>query len=340
MATRGQGWLEISGDMPPTLVTNAAPTDLKASQTPAATGLSVTAEGYMQTGTIPTGITRVAKSYTISAVDYNWYYDRLWRASSANLLYYAPHYTTVALAQDKGELEFNDDAQSIVTFLPVGNTGLVVFKSTGAYIVPNANSYGGKFQTSEFIQEAKLATATHAAELDGVVYFCSGTNVYAITADGRMTEISFPVRGDVTAAAITIDYLNKYVIVGTTHAYDVNTKRWFQYSGSTFSFDTRALRQKDYAPFAVDRVGFVFDSTASGLVEIKFKTRVEDRDWSEEYVLSVASGERGQDQWKEFDFPAENGREFQLKITALPSALKIKSIQVRANNFDVQNWGE
>jgi len=340
MASRGTDWPEIAGDFPPTLVTNQSDTGLKKDQTPVATGLDVTAEGFLKSGTIPTGTTRVSKTYTISAVVYKLYYERLWRASGSGLLYYAPHYTTVALAQDQGEIEFSDDAEGIVTFLPIGEQGLVLFKPTGAYIISNANSMGGNFQRSDFIQEAKLATETHAVELDGTVYFCSGTNVYSLKSNGNMEEISFPVRGGVTAAAIKADYQNKYLIIGATHAYDVNTKRWFNYSGSTFTYTTPALRQKDYAPFAVDRIGLVFDSTATGLAEIKFQTKEEERDWSEVYTISIESGERGQDEWVQHDVTPGNARDFQVRITALNANIKIKSIMAHSANFSVDNWGE
>jgi len=338
-----RGWLQLANDFPPTLVTNAPATALKPEQTPAATGLDVTAEGYLAAGSIPTATTKVTKTYSIT-VDttttvYTWYYDRLWAISTNQLIYGAPHYTATYYKQDTGVLEFNEDVtNSILAFLPIGTDGLVVFKASGAYIISNASDLSGRFRVGDFMQEAKISAATHACEIDGVVYFCSGGGVYSLKANGDMDEISFPVRGDVTAAALTANYQAKYLIVGATHAYDINTKRWFNYSGTTFAYTSPALKQSGVAPFAVEKIGFSFDTTATAPVEIKYQTRCESRDWTNEETITLEQT-RGEDEFLAVTGPIENTRSFQVRLTALASSVKIKSIDVMVSKFDMNSRG-
>ena len=333
-ATRG--WMMLAGGFPPTLVTNAPSTDLKPAQTPAATGIDATAEGYLKTGTMPAAVTKVTKTYTVGGVVYTWYYDRMWKISGATLIYGAPDYTDLYLAQEEGLIDFNEDTKDVLAFLPIGTDGLAVFKESGAYIIQNASDRQGRFRVGDFMQEAKIGTATHAAEMDGTVYFCSGTNVYAMTANGQTQEISFPVRGQITAAAVTTDPLGKYVIIGSTHAYDVNTKRWFQYSGSTFAYTSPALKQRSGEPFAVDKIGFSFDKTATNPVELKFQTRCESRDWELEQTVTIETG-RGGDEFIAVTGPAQNTRSFQVRVTALASTVKLKTIMILASKFEMDN---
>ena len=333
-----RGWLQLANTFPPTLVTNAPATALKPSQTPATTGLDVTAEGYLSAGTIPSATTKVTKTYTVGGNVYTWYYDRLWRISTTQLIYGAPHYTATYYAQDQGVLEFNEDANSILSFLPIGTDGLVVFKKSGAYIISNASDLSGRFRVGDFMQEAKISTATHACEIDGTVYFCSGSNVYALKANGDMDEISFPVRGGVTAAALTANYQAKYLIVGATHVYDINTKRWFNYSGTTFSYTSPALNQPGREPFAVEKIGLSFDTTATTPVEIKYQTRCESRDWTDEEIITLEHV-RGEDEFIAVTGPIENTRSFQVRLTALASTVKIKSIDVMVSKFEMNSWG-
>jgi hypothetical protein len=338
-------WAILVDALPPTLVTNAPATALKSNETPAATGLDMTAEGYLKTGSIPTGTTRVVKTYTsvstpgatpAESADYEWHYNRLWRISGASLIYGAPRYTAAYLRQGAGVMDFNEDANSILKIMPIGNGGLAVFKATGAYLIRNASDQGGNFERSDFLQEALISTATHAVELDGAVYFINTNGVFVMEPGGAVKELSYPLKGSLpTAAAMTADYANRYVIVGATHAYDVKAQRWFKYSGTTFSYQTRAFRQVDADgratgwPVAVNRVDFEYDLASGASDEvIKFKTQCEDRDWSDEYEVQVVN-ERGDHKRVGLDIEPDTCREFSLKLTELAAEIKIKRIHIR-----------
>ena len=332
-----RGWLRLANGFPPTLVTNVPATALKPAQTPAATGIDVAAEGYLKTGSIPSTTTKITKTYSVGGETYTWYYDRLWRISSTQLIYGAPHYTATYYVQGKGVLEFNETVNSIVKFLPIGADGLIVMKAGGSYIISNASSLDGRFRVGDFMQEVKIANASVACELDGVVYFISGNNLYSITANGNMEEISFLIRGDVTLSAIAANYQAKYLVIGSTYAYDINTKRWFNYSGTTFAYTSPALKQPGGEPFAVEKIGFSFDSTATNPVEITFQTRCESRDWTESEIITLENV-RGEDEFIAVTGSTENTRSFQVRLTALASTVKIKSIDVMVSKFDMDSW--
>lgn len=337
-------WSLLGDAFPPTLATNAPEVTLKPNETPNATGLSVTSEGYIAAGTIPTGTTRVAKTYVIGSTTYNWYYNRLWLASSGNLVVGAPDYTAIYYKQKQGGIDFPDDTSNIIVFHPVGQTGLLVFKSTGAYLIPNANDRAGGFLsngTTEFIQEAKISTAGHSVELDGVVYFCNTSGVYSVDGNGIVKEISFPIRGTITPAAITADYRNKLLVIGATHCYDVNNKRWFKYSGSTFVYESPRIRQDDGSPLTVDRVAFevLFASgTAEDtLANIAFQTKIEDREWSTEQTIDVPYT-RASQVFADADLQeADTGRDFKLRINSMSSSLSVKRILIRSDRMSAES---
>lgn len=336
-------WTTLAEGFPPTLVTNAPKTALKPNESPYFLGCSISAEGYLYAGTIPTATDRTVKTYTISTVSYEWHYNRLWRlhASNPELIYGAPRYTATYYRQGSGEIAFNEDTSAFIKMLPIGETGLILFKTTGAVIIPNAADMNGRFVRSDFMQEAKISTATHAVELDGTVYFANTDGVYAVDIQGKLVELSFPIRTQITPAAVTADYRNKYIIVGTTHAYDVNTKRWLAYSSSTFQYDSPQIRASDQTtPLAVRDIGFdimwtstVEDGTGA---TIEFKSQVDARGWSDTQTLNIVK-ERGEHAFVHQRIDPDAGREFQMRVTSMPTTLYIKRIAVEQQGFTAES---
>lgn len=336
-------WVTLAEGFPPSLVTNRPKTQLEPNQTPYAVGLSISDEGFIVGGTIPTATTRIVKSYTIGSDTYEWHYHRLWRlnASSSIVHYGAPVYTATYYRQGRGEIDFNEDTPVFLKMLPIGQTGMIFLKSTGAFIVPNAADEQANFIYSDLIQEAKISTATHAIELDGIVYVANTSGVYAIDINANVTEISEPIRGQITPAAITADYRNKYVIVGTSYVYDVNYKRWLYYSGSTFQYDSPRLRASEQTtPLAVRDIAFDFD-WASGvddetLVSLEFAYQTEDRGWSETQGLNVRKT-REQHVHVHQRIAPDSGREWQMRVVTLPSQLKLKRIAAEVQGFTAES---
>jgi len=333
-----QNWAVLADSFPPTLVTNTPKTRLEPGQTPNATGLKVTDEGYLLNAAIPSMSTRVLKTYTIGGDTWEWHYNRIWRISGTQLLYGAPEYTAIRFKQGIGHLDMQDDAETPVKIMEIGNDGLVVFKTTGAYIVSNAADHGGNFVLSDFLQEAKIADGDHVMELDGIVYYCNVDGVFTLNSQGQVEEISFPIRGSVTPAAVAVDYKNKLIRIGNTHIFDVRNNKWFTYnssSSSVFVYDTPKIKSGAGEPFVVQALLLEFDwATGDTSAKVQIQYKVEDRDFSEVYDLSFDGDDRGdQEGFLHVLEQPDTGRSFQLRVVSLPTNVKLKRIQMRSDEF-------
>jgi len=324
--------MKLSGNFPPKLVTNNPATLLQESETPEATGISVSSEGYMANGTIPTGAARTTRSYSVSGNTWYWYYDRLWRFSGSTVYYNAPYYTTVIYPQALGNVDLNGNSNSILAMIPIGETGLIFMRNGGSNILAQANDKRAFFFVTDFIQEASITNATYAVELDGLVYFINTKGLFSISDAGKITELSIPVRGSITPAALTCDYEHKYIIIGTSFAYDVQAQKFFQYSGSTFNYYSRKVRSSDNSAVTIDSVSFEFDKSATTSAEIKFVIQTEERGWSKPYTVSVSDREEENERVSANVDPYV-GLSWQLRITQLPSNIKLKNIWIRIKGF-------
>ena len=337
-----QEWTRLAGPFPASLVTNRPEEQLKPNETPNATGLSVTDEGYLVKGTQPAGTARTVKTYAdvvtpdglvtpAAKATYEWHYKRLWRldTSTAILHYGAPRYTNAYYRQGAGQIDFNEDGTTkFLKMLPIGESGLILLKTTGAYIIPNAAGLDGNFSATDFKQEIKIAGATHAVELDGTVYIVNATGVFAINGNGNTEEISYPLRGDLPAVgALTVDYEKKLLNIAATHTYDVNNKRWFKYSGSTFVYETRRISGNG-KPGSVDRIGFEFDRTNTADAEMRINFKYDDREWEDSDIKVLMPHQRGTEAWVQVSAGRGTGTSFKLKITSMPTNIKIKGIWV------------
>lgn len=333
-------WMQLAGGFPATLVTNAPATVIDEKGTPDATGVSLTAEGYLTPATCPSGTTRIVATGTGSYTVYEWHYNRLWYLDATNkkVVYGAPEYRASLFSQGIGELDFRDDAtgagaaNALVKMLPIGEQGMVFFKASGAYIVANANDQNGQFAYPDFVQEAGIAADTHAVELDGTVYYCANSSLYALNIQGQITEVGYPVRGQVTAAALKADYLNKLIVVGTAMAYDTVNKRWAKYSGSTFNFTSRALLSPDRAPLTVLSVGFEYELTGGVDDALLFNVRMDERDWSEN-ITATLPYRRSTHNYFAMPVPSDTGLTFQMKITSMATTTKLRAIMVQVQGY-------
>lgn len=339
-------WIKLAGDFPPTLVTNAPATDLDVKQTPDATGISLTTEGYLVADVdVPPATATTAKTYVIGPTTYNWWYNRLWRVntSSPKLLYGAPEYTGTFLPQGLGEVDFRNEAGNVLTVMPIGTGGLIVFKAAaaGAYIVPNAADPSGRFVASELITEAGILAATDAVEMEGIVYFrkASGESgeyrLFAIGPDGQVHELSFALRGTTVVGTLAVDFKQKLVLAtGGAYdlAYDVQAKRWAKYDGATTSYTTRALCDPVRAPISITGVAFDYDNTAASDLSLVYQTRYDARAWSDDQTVAILY-DRSTHNYAMHQPPADTGTQFQIKVTTLPAGLKVRAIYVRVSGY-------
>ena len=334
MAENGS-WVQIAGEFPPKLVTNNPSRKLEMGDTPNCTGISPTDEGYMATSTIPSVDARTVRSYTVGGNAYEWHYDRLWRFSQSQVIYGAPNYTDVYLPQGAGYFDLNDldgTTDPILKMLPFGGNAMAFMRAGGTHIVGNADNQSASFNAGNLIEEAKIANATHAVELDGDIYYVNSDGFYLLKAGGDIEDIGFDVSGTITPAAVTADYNKKLIRIGNTHIYDVKLKKFFKYSGSTFVYETPEF-SIDNDGVTVTDVEFHYDKTSNGYAELKFMTQFEERGYGLEEVIPLESQIRGEEQSAHYQVVPDTGKTFQLKVTQLPSNIKLTGIFIYLEGY-------
>jgi hypothetical protein len=330
-------WIPLASVFPATLNSETDVTRLPDGQTPEAWGLDIDHPGYLATGTAPSGTDRIKKTYTVGGSTYNWYYNRLWLASGATLLYGYPEYQTVFLPHNVA-LGFSEDSQDVVTFLPFLGTAMLVCKSTGAYSIANAANPGGGFTHSEINPALGIATAAQATEFDGIAYISNANGLFAWDSQG-IVEISAAFRSLYSRFASATLYRDetKRRIVGqlsgsTVFAYEPSTKRFYDYSQTGFRFTTRALntrtqQQPVERPFSVSKIGFFYNNTTQDTASLLIQVR-RDVDWEDSETITVPYDDTART-WMEFPLSTNYAaRSFQMRIIDMTSGLRIRDVAV------------
>ena len=232
--------VDLVGGFPPGLNTTVAPADLKGDESPDCYGLDLDKDGRLARGTtMPSGTTRVAKTYTVSAATWYEHYQRLWRASGTNLLFGARFYTDAVVPQAFGKITFTEDANSILGFIPFGRDSLFVLKTTGAYVISNITDTRGFWSRTDLMQGLGAAALNQATELDSTIYVSNANGLYAMAPNGQVTEVTRKVRNDSSfstvfaSKALTVDYSDRRIIGGsggTGFIYEVETDKIFRWS--------------------------------------------------------------------------------------------------------------
>jgi len=327
MPVSNESWQTLSEGFPSGLVTNNPTTALSPNQTPDCINIDITKEGYLSQGSTPT-----TTSYSLEKVNADigtcfWMYNRLWQIDEDTILYGSPDYTAVYFAQGIGEIEIPRCSGTITRLTPLGQTSMCVVWSDGMQIIYNAADQNGNFTLGPYIK----VEATVCLFLDGLVYFANSDGLFSVNNSGEITELSIPIRDTfVAGSTIEANFKSKYIKTGD-FVYDVNTKKFFKYSDDDFYFISNAFRSKDGNPISVSAVAFELDFTADNGT-IVFKTKMEDRDWSQEYYIDFPY-ERGTQERVMAHIDADTGRSFQVKITSLSSTLKLKRIQILTEGY-------
>jgi hypothetical protein len=330
-----QRWLPLAADFPPGLDTETEPTKLKDGYTPAAYNLNLELPGRLaSTTSTPSGTTRIAKTFTISTVAYNWYFRRLWRANGANLEYYAKEYQASLLTQGLGKLSFDEDSQSIVTFFPISDN-MFVGKSTGGYVVFNAASVSGEFEHSNVEQQMAVGAAGYATEMNGIAFASNASGIFAWNG-GQVMEVTESVRtgshlSDFASQSLTTLYAKRRIVAGTTGVFDVDSKRLFAYRSGDFLWTSRTLMAADYAPFTVNSIEFVYDTSSttqqgSGYVVLQVGTESGWGETSDLIFFEQTEGRRAVVRYA-LEQPLSS-RKFNLRLTRLDTTLRIYRINI------------
>jgi hypothetical protein len=262
------------------------------------------------------------------------------------LIYGAPEYSSAYYPQGLGHLTFPEDGNSLIKMLPVGDS-MMVFKSTGAYVIPNATDHNAGFVHGDIIQEASVATATHAVSIGGLAFVSNANGLFAISPQGEVTEITMPVRGSTifVSTPLTADYKKKYLVGNTDkYCYDVQAKKIFDYSTSGFLYTSRSLRMTSRTlqgnPFTVSRLAFEIEhTTAETGGSLTFATQMDSRGWNDDQSID-AMYDRDTTERVHVDLDVqENCRSFRLKITAM-TGLSIRRIYVNSSDFTQNSFAD
>ena len=342
-------WVLLSGDFPPTLNTRSPVTDLVFHESPNCYGVEADVTGKLTTGSCPSGTAAIVKTYTIGETSYEWHFNRLWRISDSQLIYGAPEYSTAYYAQNLSHLDFPEDGNSLLKMHPVGDS-MIVFKSTGAYIIPSASNHNADYVHSDIIQDALISTATHAVSLGGLAYVSNANGLFAVAPSGEVVELTLPIRGSdlFKSMILTADYQKKYII-GTSDetaqcCYDVAAKKIFDYSTSGFIYTSRSLRmtgkELEGNPFTISRLAFEIEHTTEDTNgQIVFAIQMDARGWNDTQTID-ALYDRGTTERVHADLDVqENCRAFSIKITSL-SRLSIRRIYAYSSDFTHNSFSE
>lgn len=360
MAGSDQKWFDIATDFPAGLDTDTDPTKLKDGQTPDAYNMDINKPGVL--ASLPTGMSAgtayIARTYTIGADTYTWFYNRLWRMSTTMLYYLAPLYQDAVIYQDIGRLAFDEDTQNLVTFFPFAGDGVFVAKSTGGYMIPNAGPRGN-FTHGNIEQSLFVATANNAAPLSEIAHVSNTNGLFAWNGQ-QVAELTRNVRTIVGAALspnyfasrrIQLDYQKRRVILSSASdsnvaVYDPTASaggRIFVYTTPTsdFRFTTRTLTDARTRPFTIHKIALYFENTTGADAEIEFQIKLDTDEWQDNDSFEIRDTDKGRvRREKMLDKPIQ-ARRFALRLTSLPSNIEISRISVLGENItSEEGWSQ
>ena len=331
---------------PPSLATYPSSADLSSLQTPDSYGIEVDATD-LRVGSAPTGASRIVKTYTVDSNTYEWHYNRLWRASGTQLIFGAPEYTANFFEHRLGHIDFLEDSENIVGFIPCGKEPfkkMVVFKSTGGYVVHNAFDDDANFSVGDFAQELFISDSDNMIELDGNVYFSNSAGFFLYDSqDDNVIEVSLPMRGDARTInqPLKANYSKKYIILNDVLVYDVLNNKFLDFSTSGFLYTSPTFEQKGRTfsePFYVNELDFIIDKISDGEIDITIQVKFEDDDWSDEIEQSVLDSQGLRDRFKiHLDQHTKEARTFAMRITSLSSNVAIRAIRIHASGLTMES---
>lgn len=339
MSLDDQEWLTLHSRFPVTIDSSETdPTQLKDGFSPLSYGLAIDTYGRLaKASSVPTGEAIIKKTYTISGNVWTWYFNRCWRISGANMLSNAKQYTAVVMAQGPElGLNFDEDAEDIVEFLPMGG-GMYVGKTTGGYVIPNATGSSREFMHGDIVPSMKIATANNAVSLGGVVYVSNSDGLMAW--DGREpVELTAPMRDLVSTyfadMALTVDP-QRMLVVGTDgtngFAYDTRTKRMFLYNSTDFRFTSRTLYMDDGIPFSVQEIMLRYEYDGKKSLKINYQIE-RSEGWERTQSLTIRPAESNRKSMQVFRFSEfPNARKWRIRFLDFPDNFGIREIAVKVD---------
>jgi len=323
-----EGWFPLAEGFPPTLNKDDDATTLKPNETPDAYGIDPEADGFLKTGSVLVGDTRLVRTDTIAGKQWNWYYNRSWQDTGRVLNYTAPFYRDADHRQGLGKIEVDT---SITTFAPVLSSQMWVCTPKGSHFVAQANDPRGFFFVSQFEQGMFADSSAATTVLNQQPWVCNKKGVFSF--DGReRKEWTRPVRDSIAPFAsktLVADYSKRFLVGGSSFVIDTETGNLFSYATTGFRYTSPTLTQKeDASPFTMDAVRFVYEMSSTANAAISWQSKFEDGDWTDEEDVDIyAEDGMKSAQEKQIRANETTAHKFAMRITALSSNIKIRQIQ-------------
>ena len=327
------GFLPLAGQFPPSVNSSDDPVSLKIFESPSCYGVDCNVDGYLKTGSIPSGTTRTTRAYTIDGNVYTYYFNRCWRASGTTLYFGSPEYTTKYLPQGLGRLVAD---ASIITFMPVLGNDLWVATATGSQVIRNADDSYGRYELQKFKQELFVPAAAQALVLNDDAVVCNANGVFSWNGQ-TLKEWTRPVRystGNFTNKNITAHYARGQIIGASSFVVDTTTGKLFDYGTSGFRFTSRTIANPaTYSPLQVASIRLIYSLTNPGGT-VSWQTKFDEDDWhtEEDIEIQYTAGEyTGVTRPLQGD--KTTGQKFQMRLTALDDDIKIREILVLVGRY-------
>lgn len=338
------GTYELASQFPPSVNTEDDPSTIKPFESPACYGVDNDKEGRLVTGSITAGTARNAPTKTVQALTWQWIYNRLWRWANDTLFWGAPFYDDVYFAHRLGKLQLGEGV-NIVTVLPAFGNQLWIVTASGSYFISNARSMSeDSFEVTQFIQELSATAASNVMTLNGQPIVSNSGGVF--TWDGNsLDELTKPVRsnlGNFTTADITADYLLQKIVGASNFVIDTRTNKLFDYGTSGFLYTSPTMAQpRGYQPFEVNSLVLTFQLANQNAGTISWESKSEDEDWFLEDDINLFPDDGNKTR---IEVPINNPNravhKFAMRLTALPSNVEIRSIQVNVVGLAVESGGK
>ena len=330
------GFYPLATDFPPTLNKEDDPTKLKPNESPDCYGVDCSVSGKLKAGVIPTGTNRIATTKTFHGRTYQWYLNRMFRASSEVLEWGAPGYDDKFLLNDNSRYEFDANIVSHMTAL---SDDVWVATAGDSYILSLSSAYGDRRSVSRLSQEMFVSSAANAVVLGSIPFASNAGGLFSY--DGKIVkEWTRKVRnnlGSFSNQAILADY-QKGLIIGTSKfVVDTTTEKLFDYGTTGFRFTTRTLVSDDEnRPFKVGKIAFLLEHSDTEAGTMDWQTKSEDLDWNDETQIECKYQEGDYTRVEaSVESDSLNVHKFAIRLTGLSSNLAIRGIHINVQGFAI-----
>jgi len=358
MAERGTPsaeWVPLATKFPCNLSKDMDSTAIADGESPDAFGLGLDRPNTLyvapsvSVGTAWTGIATVsAPTYAPATCTWRYFHGRLWgfvTGAGSNTLYYgAYNYDSTYLLQNLGYIPCDYESSVITQCVPFGNNA-VVFKGDCIYVIRNADSPSGNLVAEYVKGSSGCPVAGNVITLDDTLIWANTHGVFAYNGQ-NVTELTYPIRNNLGAfistaiTSLTADFEKRRVIgLNTTGKFiiDLNDKPMlYDYSTAGFRFTSKTLVAEDASPLLIDKIGIVYQYSATDSASITLQVKINDT-WKSEPVFTIRPAtDNGF-----VEIPLTNYlacRKFALRITALSESFYINSISVHVKTGGVRGY--